>query len=274
MAGVRSRGWAIAAIAVSALFLAPLLFMVTGSLRGIGEPPPRGLELLPPAPGLDGYERAFTAVPLARALWNSLALALLAVPLAVLTASTAGFAIARAGARARRVALAVVLALLVVPVSALWVPRFVMWEAVGLQDTWIPLLAPALMGGSPLLVLLYVYAFRRLPSDTLDAARVEGAGPWRLWRTVAMPLVQPTTVAVGLLAFAFWWSAFSEPLLYLHEQDEQTAPLALRSLQQLGRSEWPAILAGATVVTAPVAVAFALALRRIVPRRGSGWLGG
>jgi multiple sugar transport system permease protein len=130
------------------------------------------------------------------------------------------------------------------------------------------------MGGSPLFVLLYVYAFRRVPADMIDAARVEGAGPWRVWRTVAMPLVRPTTVAVGLLAFALWWSAFSEPLLYLHGQDEQTAPLALRSLQQLGRSEWPAILAGATVVTAPVAVAFAFALRLIVSRKGAGWLGG
>jgi multiple sugar transport system permease protein len=266
--------WPAGALAVSALFAAPLAFMVLGSLRGIGEPPPRGIELIPPSPGLDGYERAFEAVPFARALGNSLALAAIAVPIAVVTAALAGFALARMGRRARHAGLAAVLALLAVPVSALWVPRFVMWEAAGLQDTWIPLLAPALMGGSPLFVLLYVYAFRRLPADMLDAARVEGAGPWRLWRTVAMPLVRPTTIAVSLLAFTLWWGAFAEPLLYLHEQEDQTAPLALRSLQQLGRSEWPAILAAATLVTAPVAVAFAAALRLIVSRKGAGWLGG
>ena len=260
--------------AVSVLFLAPLVLMVLGSLRDPSLPPPRSPELLPSSPGLGGYERAFDAVPLAGALWNSFALAVIAAPLAVATASLAGFAIARMGPRGRRRGLAIVLALLAVPVSALWIPRFVMWESVGLHDTWIPLLAPALMGGSPLFVLLYVYAFRRLPEDMLDAARVEGAGAWRLWRTVAMPLVRPTTIAVGLLAFALNWSAFSEPLLYLSEQDDQTAPLALRSLQQLGRTEWSAILAGATVVCVPVAVAFALALRNVIPRKGAGWLGG
>jgi multiple sugar transport system permease protein len=259
---------------MSLLFLAPLVVMVSGSLRGPGQPPPRSPELIPSAPGLGGYERAFEAVPLARALWNSLALAALAAPIAVVASALAGFALARMSRRARRRGIVAVLALLAVPVSALWIPRFVMWEAAGLQDTWIPLLAPALMGGSPLFILLYAYAFRRLPEDMLDAARVEGAGAWRLWRTVAMPLVRPTTVAVGLLAFALSWSAFSEPLLYLHEQDDHTAPLALRSLQQLGRAEWSAILAGATVVVAPVALAFGLALRNVIPRRGAGWLGG
>jgi multiple sugar transport system permease protein len=272
--GIRRAGWPLGATLVSAPFIAPLAMMVLGSLRGPGQAPPRSLELLPSSPGLGGYERAFEAVPLWRALWNSLALAALAAPLAVLFASLAGFALARMSRRARRRGMVVVLALLAVPVSALWVPRFVIWEAIGLQDTRIPLLAPALMGGSPLFVLLYVYAFRRLPGDMLDAARVEGATAWRLWRTVAMPLVRPTTVAVALLAFALWWGAFSEPLLYLQAQEDQTAPLALRSLQQLGRSEWSAILAGATVVSAPVAVAFALALRNVIPRKGAGWLGG
>ena len=267
-------GWPLGATLVCALFAAPLVLMVLGSFRGPGQPPPRSLEIVPADPGLDGYERAFDAVPLGRALLNSLALAGIAAPIAVVAAALAGFALARMSRRARRRGLVVVLTLLAVPASALWIPRFVMWEAVGLQDTWIPLLAPALMGGSPLFVLLYVYAFRRLPEDMLDAARVEGAGPWRLWRTVAMPLVRPTTVAVGLLAFALWWSAFSEPLLYLSEQDDQTAPLALRSLQQLGRAEWSAILAGAVIVSVPVAVAFAVALRNVIPRRGAGWLGG
>lgn len=259
---------------MAALFLLPLVAMLGGSFRLPGLPPPRSLELLPPNPTLEGYRQAFSLVPLGRSVLNSLLVAAVFVPVAVVSSSWAGFALVQLDPKARRRLVGFLLVVLMVPVSAVWLARFSMFSVAGLTDTYVPLVAPALMGGSPLFVLLYALAFRRIPADVLDAARLEGAGPWRVWRRVAMPMVRGSTVAVALLAFALSWANFIDPLLYLSTEERYTAPLVLRSLEQLGQTNWPVILAGAAVVTAPVAVAFAVALRAIVPRKGAGWLGG
>jgi len=270
----RRLGWVVAAVALSIVFLLPLVAMLAGSLRPQGLPPPRGLELFPADPSLGAYRTAFSLVPLGRAVLNSLLVAAMSVPIAILSASWGGFALSQLQGRSRRRAVLFLLVVLMVPLSAVWLTRFAMFRVAGLTDTYVPLIAPAVMGGSPLFVLLYWLAFRRIPADIVSAARLEGAGPWRVWRAVAMPLVRSTTIAVGLLAFALSWANFIDPLLYLSTEERYTAPLVLRSLEQLGPTNWPVILSGAAIVTLPVAVTFAIALRFVVPRKGAGWLGG
>lgn len=266
-----SIGWTIAIVAVSLLFLLPLVAMLGGSFRGPGLPPPRGLEIVPRSAGLEGYREAFRLVPLARSLLNSTVVALVAVPIAVVTASWAGYAMARMSRRWRRRLVAFLLVMLMVPLGAVWFGRFTMFNAANLTDTYVPLIATAFIGGSPLFVLLYLLAFRRIPPELIDAARLEGVGEWQIWRRIAMPLVRGTTIAVALLVFAITWGNFLDPLIYLTTESRYTAPLVLRSLEQLGPTNWPVILAGSVAVTAPVIVAFAFALRRIVPRKGFGW---
>ena len=268
------RAWGLGAALTSVLFLFPLLAMLSGSFREPGLAPPTGLELFPPDPTVQGYRDALTLVPLARSVVNSLAVAVGFTLIAVLSASWAGFALTQMSQRTRRRVVIFLVVVLMIPVSAVWLARFAMFRAANLTDTYAPLIAPALIGGSPLFVLLYLLAFRRLPSDVLDAARLEGSTPWQTWRNVAMPLVKGTTAAVALLAFAVSWANFIDPLLYLSTEERFTAPLILRSLEQLGPTNWPVLLAGAVAVTAPVVVAFGAALRLIVPRKGVGWLGG
>jgi multiple sugar transport system permease protein len=259
---------------VVALFLAPLAVMLTGSLRPPGLPPPRGVELLPEGAGLAAYAATFQLVPFGRALLNSVLLAAVMVPLSVVTASWAGLALTQTSGWRWRTLAGAVLLLDMVPATAVWLTRFTVFKVLGLTGTAVPLVAPALMGGSPLFVLLYAVAFRRLPPELFEAARLEGAGPLRLWRSVALPLVRPTTAAVAMLAFGLSWSNFINPLLYLSGEDTLTAPLALHALELLGSTQWPVLLAGAVVVTLPAALAFLGAQRMfLAEERGSGWLG-
>lgn len=256
----------------SAAFLVPLITMITGSLRGPGTPPSRSFELIPSPVTVEAYRDAFDLAPLLRSLINSLGVAALFVPLAVLTASLAGFAIARSPRRGRLTGL--VLLLLMVPVTSLWIARFVIFSWLGLDGTYVPLIAPALMGGTPFAVLLYIIAFRRIPADVLDAAVMDGAPPLIVWRRIAMPMVRSTTVAVAMLAFVQSWSNIIDPLLYLRDERTYTAPLALTYLEQLGRTNFPVLLAGSVIVTVPVVVAFFVAQHRFLgDERGLGWLG-
>lgn len=270
----RMRRRQLAVSAVSAVFLFALVFLVLGALRAPGAPPPTGLELLVPAISGAGFTRAFELVDFGRQLVNSGIVALLAVPLSVLVASWAGFAATRLSPRGRRLVVGGSLVALIVPLSALWVPRFVLFSKLGLVDTYVPLVAPALMATSPLYVLLYFWSFSRLPPDLVDAARLEGLGLFAIWRRVAAPLVRPTTFAVGALAFVFHWSNFVDPLLYLNDPSLFTAPLGLRQLKDLGPTDFSTLLAAALVVTLPGALAFgAIQHRFLSDVRAAGWLG-
>jgi multiple sugar transport system permease protein len=263
-----------AAAAIALAFLLPLWFMVSGSLREPGTPPPRTPELVPTPLSTTSYERAFDLVDLARYTVNSLVVAGLTVPLAVLVASWAGFALLLVGGKTRSVLIGLSFAALMVPLTALLVPRFVLFRWLDLTDTWVPLVAPALLGLSPFYVLLYYWSFRRLPLELFEAARLEGMRPFSMWRRLAMPLVRPVTVAIALLAFIATWGNFLDPLIYLFDPDLYTLPLGLRSLESLDRTNYPVLLAGAVVATAPVVVAFAIAQRYFLHEdRGAGWLG-
>jgi multiple sugar transport system permease protein len=166
------------------------------------------------------------------------------------------------------------LAALMVPLTALLVPRFVMFKTVGLTDTYWPLIIPAFMGLSPFYVLIFYWAFRQLPTELYEASRLEGLTPLATWWRVAMPLVRPVIVAVAVLAFVFTWSNFLDPLIYLFDERKFTLPLGLRSLATVDRQNFPLLLAGAVTATAPVILAFLYVQRFFLQEhRGRGWLG-
>jgi multiple sugar transport system permease protein len=273
-AGRRARWRTLGALAVLVVFSAPLVIMIPGSLREPGLPPPRTLELLPDPVVFSNYERAVDLAGLARATVNSLLVAAIAVPLSILVASWAGFALAQLPRRLARALIAASFVALMVPLTALLVPRFAIFRSLGLTDTLVPLIAPALVAMSPIYVLVFYVAFRQLPRDLWDACRLEGMSPLRTWRRVAMPLVRPVTAAVGALAFVLTWANFLDPLVYVYRRELFTVPLALRSLAALDPTNYPLLLAGAVIATAPVVAVFLVAQRWFLHEyRGPGWLG-
>jgi multiple sugar transport system permease protein len=249
------------AAAAAGLFVVPLVLMLTGALRPVGLPPPRGLELVPPSPSFDAFGQLFALLPVARYLLNSLTVVALAVPLTVLVAALAGYGIRLLAPTARRIALLSCVGLLTVPAAVLWTSRFEVYGALRLTESLLPLVAPALLGTSPFFVLLYAWAFARLPGTQLEAARLEGASTLRTWWSVAMPQVQPVTLAVAVLAFTVHWGNFVDALLYLRQQELFTLPAGLRTLQLLGPTDFPLLLAGSVVATVPAVLAVLLGQR-------------
>lgn len=254
--------------ALALLYASPLLLMVSGSLRGRGLPPPRGVEIVPGAPTLDAFATLAQVLPLATYARNSLIVALLAVPLTVLVGSLAGFGIRLLPPRATRWAVAVTVGALLVPVTAVWATRFELFRLLGAVDTFVPLVSLGLVATSPFLVLVYAFAFSRLPDEQLEAAALDGAGPLRCWWSVAMPQVRAATLAVVVLAFTFHWSNFIDPLLYINSQSRFTAPLGLRLLQQLNPTDWPLLMAGAVLTTIPPVAVFLLGQRAFLGEDG------
>jgi multiple sugar transport system permease protein len=253
---------------VAALFLLPLLWMVTASLRAPGLPPPTSVEWLPTSPTPANYGAVFDLLPFGRYLLNSLGVVALAVPLTVVTASMAGFAMALLERRSRVALVVLSVALLMVPVTATWLTRFLLFSWAGLTDSLLALVVPALAGSSPLFVLIYYWAFRRVSPEIFEMAHLDGAGSLTAWWRVGLPAVLPASIAVAVLTFILYWSDFISPLLYLRDQGLYTLPLGLRQLQQLDPTDWPLLMAGAVMLTLPAVLFFLLVQHLFLGERG------
>ncbi|MBA3450194.1 MAG: carbohydrate ABC transporter permease [Chloroflexia bacterium] len=259
--------------AVALLFLLPLIWAVSTSLRETGVPA-RAIEWIPSPVAWENYPAVFALIDVRRFALNSLFVAALAVPITIFVASTAGFAIAHVSQRWRSRLIAVSILCLMVPLTAIWLPRFILFKEAGLINQRIALVVPALMGTSPLYVLLFAWAFLRVPREVFEAARLDGAGPYRVWAEIGLPLARPVTVAVAVLSFVHYWNSFVEPLLLIRTADAMTASLGLRVLYALDRTNWPLMMAGAMLLTAPVIILFLLAQRAFQQDvRGRGVLG-
>jgi multiple sugar transport system permease protein len=261
--------------AAAAVFIIPLIWMLGASLRQPGLAPPSQIEWIPDPIVLNNYWTVVNdLLPFWQYLGNSLIVVAIAVPATVITASWAGFAMAQIAPRPRAWLMFLSFATLMVPVTALWLTRFIIYKSLGILDTLWALVIPSIMGSTPFYVLLFYWTFVRVPAELYEAARLEGAGAFRVWAWIAMPLARPAITAVAVLSFVLYWSNFIDPLLYLNNQQNYTLPVGLQSLQQMHPTAYPLLMAGAVLITVPVIIMFVSAQRHFLQEnRSAGWLG-
>lgn len=258
----RSLSWHSIKLLFAIPFLYPLIWLLIGALWPDHQP--LSIIWLAPEnfrPSLGNFASAVKLVPMGRFALNSLRVVFFAVPLTVLVASLAAFAMTQLTRRWQTVLVWLSMAALLAPYKAIWLARFPLFKTLGWVDTPLPLIAPALLGGSPFFVLLLYWTFRRQPPELFEAARLDGANGWQLWARVALPLAREALLAVAVLSFLHVWGDFSDALLYLRSVNQMTLPVGLRLLRELDPTRWPVMMAGATVLTLPALWVFGLGQR-------------
>lgn len=251
-------------LGIAALFLLPLFWMLSASLRVPGLPPPRNLEWLPSPLTFSNYVRIFEIVPMGRYVFNSLYISVIGVLLTLLTASWAGLGMSQLGKSARLRLLILSAILQIIPFTAVWLTRFLLFAWIGITNSRLSLLAPALMGSSPLFVLLFYWTFRRMDRAMFESAELDGATLFRVWWHIGLPLARPALMAVGMLSFLYYWNDFINPLLYLRSQSLFTLPVGLLQLQEMDKTNWPLLMAAAVVMTIPAVVVFSILQRALL----------
>lgn len=244
------------AIFAALLFISPLIWMFSASLRQPGLPPLLDIEWIPSPLTWSNYRVIFEIIPLKSYIVNSLLVAGMAIPITLLISSMAGFGMAKLTHRVRRVLLMVTVGLYMIPLTALWLTRYAMFSWIGITDSYLALIAPAFMGTSPLFILLFYWTFRRIPADIFESARIDGASSFRTLWFIALPQAKPTTMAVIILTFMYYWNDFINPLLYLKSQNLYTLAVGIQQLQQLDKTNWPILLAASSVMTLPTLLLF------------------
>ena len=257
----RLTRWALHAAlgALAAFSLLPLLWMVSASFMPAGAastyPPP----WWPSAPTLEHYRHLWVEGHIAQAFFNSLGVASASTVLSVTLNAAAGYAFAKLKFAGRATMFALLLAALVIPGQVAMLPLFLMLKALGWVNTWAGVLVPGLASIFGIF-LIRQYALG-IPDELIEAARIDGAGEFRIFATVILPLMKPVLVTLAVLTFLGCWNDFMWPLIVLTDSDLHTLPLALASLSREHVQDVEMMMAGAVITVVPVLLLF-LALQR------------
>jgi multiple sugar transport system permease protein len=254
--------------AAATLTLLPLLWMVSASLMPAGEASALPLRLWPSAPTLEHYRALFARLDIGRHVAISAGVAAATTVIALTCNTLAGYAFAKLPFPGRERAFRLLLGALVVPGQVAMLPLFLLMRALGWIDTWLAVIVPG-MASVFGIFLVRQYA-RGLPDGILDAARVDGAGELRVFRSVALPLMTPILVTLALVTFMGSWNDFLWPLIVLADDRRYTLPVALANLVGEHVQDTELVMAGAVLTVLPVVLVFLVLQRWYVAGIASG----
>ncbi len=251
----------ITALLVVASFLAvfPMLWMMSMSFMPAAEANAFPARLIPHHPTLANYAELFSRQRMGRYLLNSLLVATLAMVLSLAFNVTAGYAFAKLRFKGRDKLFQGLLAALVIPGQLTMLPLFFLLKTLHLLNSYVGVVLPftaSLFG----IFLVRQYALG-LPDEMLQAARVDGASEWQIFRRIVLPNLRPIMVTLGVFTFLGAWNDFLWPLIVLSDDHYYTLPLAIASLSQEHIQDAGMVMAGATVTILPVIILF-LAMQR------------
>lgn len=252
-----------AALAVAAaLTLGPVLWTLSTSLRTPSESFNLPPSFLPINPDFTAYQEVFKQINIGLLVLNSALVTGLIALGQMASATLAGYAFARLDFRGKNAIFSLVLATMMVPVQVTIVPVFMLIRGMGLSDTLLALILPAIPTAFG--TFLMRQYFLGLPNDFAEAAALDGAGPWRIFRSVYVPLAVPGMAIVGILAFNFHWNEFFRPLILTISEQNFTLPLGLVTLQgNLGTGSISVVLAGVILSMLPALVVFIFGQRTL-----------
>lgn len=211
------------------------------------------------------FSGALQAQPLPLYFLNTMLLEIIVVPGALLSTSLAAFALGRLRWRGRSAVFAMLMSALLLPGAATLIPTFVLWQELGLLNTYVPLTAPALLGaGGAFSIFLLRQFFLTIPTELDDAAYIDGASPPYVYARIVLPLAKPALILVGVFTFMATWNDLFNPLIYLSDSSKFTLALGLASFQSLYSTEWGYLMAASLLVVLPVIVVFFFAQRYIL----------
>lgn len=249
-------------IAFSIIWLIPLLWAVDTALKPNGETADLPVTWLIKNPTLDSFRSIFGQGDIWNWYASSFITSAVTVVLTVITASMAAFALSRLRFRYRGALLAFILAGILIPSQVLIVPLFREISAMSLLNTYWAVILPQV----PTAIAVFVFKqfFDGLPRELEEAARIDGASSWRIYRTIAMPLTRPAVAAVSIFTFIWSWNNLLWPLLVLSNPKLMTIPVGLATVQGNFGIRYADTMAASILGALPLVVLFLFFQRQIV----------
>lgn len=259
-------------LAGALLMCGPFIWMISTSLKPSAEVfrfPPTLLSA-DPQPG--NYARIFSTIPFGQAIANSLIVATSVTVLQLIVCSMAAYAFACLRFRGREALFLIYLAALMVPSQVTLIPNFILVRNLGWIDTYQGLILPyAFSSFGTFLLRQYM---KTIPTELIEAARIDGASHAQIYAGVVLPLSLPALGALAIFTFVAQWNNFLWPLITTSKPNMQVATVALASLQGQFNTDWPLLMTGSVLAIVPMLIVFALGNRSFISGITSGGFGG
>lgn len=244
------------------VMLFPFAWAVVTSITPTGTVLATPPDFTPEGAGLDAYRRLLETLPFWRILLNSAWLGVASTVLQVVTSAMAAYAFARLPFPGRGALFAVYLATLMVPLQVLVVPLFIEMRTFNLVDTYFAVLAPSI--ASAFGVFLLRQAIAQVPREFDEAAVLDGAGHFRIFLYVVLPLIRPALATFAIFGFMASWNSYLWPLIIIRSPEFMTIPLGLASLHGQFTTEWNVVMAGSVVSVVPILILYVFAQKHVI----------
>ncbi len=251
-------------LAIFSIF--PFLWMLNTTFQSQGAvfslPPKLGDMIFKPGM-FDAYKEVLTKYNFMRYTLNSLFVAGMAAIGQLITASLAGFAFAKMEFKGKNLLFGILLSTSMIPVSVTIIPEFLLMSKLNWLDTYLPLIVPSFLVGTFGTFMMREF-FSTIPNELVEAAMLDGATTFRIYRTIFLPLSVPAMTTLFLIAFIHNWNDLLRPVLYISSSSLRTVTVGLTSFQGEYGARWNLLLAGATISILPLLIIYIFAQRYIV----------
>jgi multiple sugar transport system permease protein len=245
---------------VALLTVVPLFWMVATAFKTRQEA--TQLTLLPAAPTLDNFRYVFTEVPFPRYMFNSFLVSFTVTVVALFFHSMAAYALARLRFPGRELIFSLIFSTLLVSLPVILVPLFILVRELGMLDSYAGLIIPAIFHAFGIFLLRQFYL--GIPRELEEAAIVDGAGYWRVYANIILPLSRPILAALAVFFFLANWNSFLWPLTITNNPDLWVVQIGIASFRQQYASSQQYIMAASTVVALPTMLLFFVFQRQLV----------
>jgi multiple sugar transport system permease protein len=246
----------------AATMIVPFLWMLSTALKAPKTVLTRTPQLIPKHPTLDSFRAVFDAVPLERMFINSVFATTVMVAAQLLTGSLAAYAFSRMQWRGRDGVFMVYLATLMIPSQVTITPLFILMRELGWINTYQGLILPGIV--SAFGTFLLRQSMLNVPREYEEAAFLDGANHWIVYRSIVIPMIRPALATLAVLATMASWNDFLWPLFVINDKELMTLPVGLSLLQGQYTSDWNLMMAGAVISVAPIILVFLAAQRTFI----------
>lgn len=249
---------------IGACFLLPFVWMVSTSLKSDQQLFVNPPIWFPKPPQWHNYFDAITAIPFFKYMGNTIFVSVMDVIGTLITCPLVAYGLSRLEWKGRNLLFFITISVMMIPQEVTMIPQFIMYSKMALVGTFVPLFLTAFFGGRPFMIFLLRQNFMGLPRDLEDAARIDGAGEFTIYRRVILPLVIPGLLTVGLFRFMNSWNDFLGPLLYLNKQDMYTLTIGLQMFTTQYKTSWSLLMAASVLVSFPVVLIYFFVQKRFI----------
>lgn len=250
-------------IVVGLLFLAPFAWLVVTSIETNDEIFSTHPVWFPHIIEWSNYVQAVQTFPFLRYTWNTLYLCGASICVSLLTCPIVAYGFARMRFPGRNVLFYIMLGTMILPSQVTMVPLYVMFNKMGLINTYWPLVIPGHFAHAYFIFLLRQF-FLTIPHDLSEAATIDGASNFRVFLTIIIPLARPALYTVALFTFLGMWGDFMGPLIYLNDPSKWTLSIGLQSFMTDHSVEWGLLMAASTLFTIPIIILYFFVQRKFI----------